>query len=110
MQIAVHTDNTIVGHDVLTSRVAAEVEEALVRFESRVTRVEVHLSDESAGRATQNDLRCVIEAFLEGQSPAVASDHVDTVDQAVRGAAHRLDRVLESQLARLSNDTARRHG
>lgn len=110
MQIAVHTDNTISGHDIVMSRVATEVEEALARFESRVTRVEVHLRDESAGRSTQDDLRCVIEAFPEGQSPAVASHHADTVDEAVRGAAHRLDRVLESQLARLSNDTARRHG
>lgn len=110
MQVAVHTDNTIAGHDVLTSRVAAEVERALVRFESRITRVEVHLSDESAGRSTENDLRCVMEAFLEGQSPAVASDCAHTLDQAVRGTANRLGRVLESQLARLSSDTARRHG
>jgi len=110
MQIAVHTDNTIAGHDALTSWVTSEVEGALVRFESRITRVEVHLADESAGRVTENDIRCVMEAFVEGRSPAVASDHADTVDEAVRGAAHRLDRVLASQLARLSNDTARRHG
>ena len=109
MQIAVHTDNTITGHEALTSRVASEVEKALATFESRMTRVEVHLSDESAGRPTENDMRCVIEAFLEGQSPAVASHHANTLDEAVLGAAHRLDRVLESRLARLSSETARRH-
>ncbi|MEP6800282.1 MAG: HPF/RaiA family ribosome-associated protein [Lapillicoccus sp.] len=109
MNVVLHTDNTINGHETLTSRVVSEVETVLARYDDRVKQVEVHLADGSAGRSTENDIRCVMEATLEGQSPAIATEHADTVDEAVRGAAHRLERVVESQLGRLSNDTARRH-
>lgn len=51
-----------------------------------VQRIEVHLADESAGRATEDDIRCLLTADLEGQSPVAASHHADSVDQAVTRA------------------------
>ena len=73
MNVVVHTDNTISGHELLTSRVASEVETLLVRYDDRLVRVQVHLSNETTGRDTHNDTRCVMEAFMRGESPAVAT-------------------------------------
>ncbi len=109
MKVAVHTDSHISGHEALTARVSSEVETVLAPYGARLTLVEVHLADESGGRDTQHDLSCFLEGFVEGQSPVVATHHADTVDNAVSGAAHKLEHVLESRLGRASSQTARRH-
>ena len=78
---------------------ASEVGTMLAQYDNRVVRVQVHLSRESSD--TQNGIRCVMEAFIDGQSPAVASEFADTLDECVRGTAHQLERVIESQLGAL---------
>jgi ribosome-associated translation inhibitor RaiA len=100
MQIYVHTDNNIDGTGELTAYVEREVAAALSRFSGHITRVEVHLSDESAGRATDADIRCMIEARPEGQIPVAVTDNADSVDSALRGAIHRLDHLLTSHEGR----------
>ncbi|MDQ2755698.1 MAG: ribosomal subunit interface protein [Actinomycetota bacterium] len=109
MHVAVHTDNHISGTESLIARVASEVETVLAPHDARLTLVEVHLADESAGRETPHDMRCVVEAVLAGQPVAVATEHAETLDEAVSGAAHKLVNVLESRFGRLSGQTARRH-
>ncbi len=109
VHVEIHTDNTINGSDALTSRVTDEVTGSLEHHDGRVQRIEVHLADESAGRATEDDIRCVMTADLKGQSPVVASHHAAGVDQAVTGAAHKLARAIEHRLGRLSGQTARDH-
>lgn len=94
MQIYVHTDNNIDGTGEMTAYVEREVATALSRFSGHLTRVEVHLSDESAGRATEADIRCMIEARPEGQTPVAVTDNAGSVDSALRGAIHRLDHLL----------------
>ena len=59
MQIYVHTDNNIDGSGELTAYVERKVADALSRFSDHITRIEVHLSDESGGRATGADIRCM---------------------------------------------------
>jgi hypothetical protein len=103
MQVRVHTDHHIDGHDGLTAAVAAEVEAVLAAHSGDLTLVDVHLSDQSAGRDTGDDQRCLIEAVLSGQEPAIASHDAGSLDEAVSGAAHRLDRVLTSRLGGLRN-------
>ncbi len=68
MQIQVNTDNNVEGRDDLIQQVAADVGLALQRFGDRLTRVEIHLSDESAGRVTGADMRCTIEAVPPANS------------------------------------------
>ncbi len=69
MQIEVSTDSHIDGREELASRVQAAVEAALERFSARITRVEVHLSDESGNKARGEDIRCVMEARIGGRPP-----------------------------------------
>jgi len=102
MQIQVNTDGNIEGNEALATQVSSTVESALSRFSEQITRVEVHLSDENSGKKGGNeDMRCVLEARLEGRQPVAVTHQAETVDRAVDGAADKLTSLLESTLGRL---------
>jgi len=102
MQIQLNTDRNIEGHEALATRVSEEVESALKRFSDRITRVEVHLSDENSDKKGGNDdMRCVMEVRLEGRQPVAVTHHAATLDQAIDGAADKLASLIESTLGRL---------
>ena len=62
MQIQVNTDRHIEGTAKLTDEVETIVQHALARYDNRITRVEVFLSDEnSSQKFGDSDKRCVIE-------------------------------------------------
>jgi ribosome-associated translation inhibitor RaiA len=103
MKIQVNTDVHIEGREALTTRVSAVVEHALQRFQGQVTRVEIHLSDQNGDKSGQQDKRCAMEARLEGRQPIAATDAAPTLDQAVRGAADKLARLIDSQLGRVAS-------
>jgi ribosome-associated translation inhibitor RaiA len=101
MHIQVNSDNSIEGREELATRVEAVVEEALSRFSNQITRVEVHLSDENSHKSGQNDKRCMMEARLENRRPTAVTHRAATLDQAINGAADKLQRSIESTLGRL---------
>lgn len=103
MKIQINTDENIEGREALATRVAGTVEHAMQRFRNQVTRLEVHLSDQNGAKSGQRDKRCVMEARLEGRQPIAASDEAATLDQAVRGAADKLARLIDSQLGRAAS-------
>jgi ribosome-associated translation inhibitor RaiA len=92
MQIQINTDHNIKGHEALAAQVRGVVESALSHLSDHITRVEVHLSDESSHKSTQNDKRCMM--------PIAVTDEEATVVQAVDGAAGKLARLIESTLGR----------
>ena len=101
MQVQTNTDRNIEGSVRLSLKVTTVVERALQRFSGRVSRVEVHLSDENSGKGGADDKRCVMEARLEGRPPAAVTHKAATLDQALDGAAVKLARSIGSTLARL---------
>jgi ribosome-associated translation inhibitor RaiA len=101
MHIQVNTDHNIAGHEAFAAKVRGVIESTLSRFSSRVTRVEVHLSDENGSKPGQRDKRCMLEARLEGRQPMAVTHDADTLDQAVDGAAEKLDNLIESTLGRV---------
>jgi ribosome-associated translation inhibitor RaiA len=102
MQIQMNTDGNIEGHEALATQVNSTVESALKRFSDHITRVEVHLNDENSDKKGGNhDMRCMMEARLEGRQPIAVTHHAATVDQAVDGAADTLTKLIESTLGRL---------
>lgn len=103
MKIQFNTDANIHGTEALASEVSATIEGALERFEEHITRVEVHLSDESRGKVGQHDHRCMLEARLEGRKPVAVTEHALTLDQAVNGAVGKLTRLLDSTFGRLQD-------
>jgi len=100
MQILINTDNHIKAHASLVERVSGVVERAMRRFQSHLTRVEVHLKDENGPKSGAHDQRCLIEARMEHRKPISASHEANTIDQAVDGAIGKLVRALDSDLGR----------
>ncbi len=94
MKIQVNTDKNIEGGADLAERTEADVASALARFEQRLTRIEVHLRNESAGRTTGEDVRCLIEARPAGRDPVAVTHHATTVPEALRGATDKLEALL----------------
>ena len=108
MQVQVNTDNHIKGSEELTRRVTAVVEDALGRFGDRVTRVGVHLTDESSSaKSAGDDKRCVMEARLAGLQPIAVSHQGASLEQAVEGAADKLQQTLDRTLGRLNHARGR---
>ena len=102
MIVQVSTDSNVDGRDELTSWVEAEVTSGLSRYGDQLTRVEVHLGEESAGRSGSADKRCTVEARPSGRRPVAVTHHAATLEEAYRGAVGKLRNVLESTFGRLS--------
>ncbi|TKS62336.1 MAG: ribosomal subunit interface protein [Nitrospira sp.] len=109
MQIQINTDRNIEGHEALATHVSGVVEGALSRFSDHITRVEVHLSDEDSDKkGSTRDMRCMMEARLEGRQPIAVTHQAATLDQAVDGAAGKLTRLIESTVGKLHDQKIRR--
>ena len=101
MQIQINTDHNIQGYESAAATVRGTVENALARFSTHITRVEVHLADENANKRGSDDKRCMMEARVEGQPPVAVTHHAATIGQAIDGAAEKLVHRLERTLGRL---------
>ena len=75
MQIQINTDHNLQGHESPAESVRATVENALKRFSTHITRVEVHLGDENGSKRGRDDKRCMMEARLEGHQPVAVTHH-----------------------------------
>lgn len=103
MKIQFNTDKTVNGdernQDFFTSQIAEELD----LYQSQITRIEVHLSDENGEKDGRNDIRCLMEARLEGKQPIAVSDQADTVELAVTGAIDKLKNSLKTIFGRIQS-------
>lgn len=98
MRVQINTDSHIEGTEELAAHVEGVVRFVLGRFSDRITRVEVHLSNQN----NESEMRCMMEARLEGRQPTAVTHHAETLEDAVDGAADKLKRSVESTLERLA--------
>jgi ribosome-associated translation inhibitor RaiA len=103
MQIQVNSDNHIESSVRLEEWVRTTVESTLERYEEDLTRVEVHISDENGDKLGPHDIRCQMEARPKGHQPISVTHKADSLDQAVDGAAVKLDHALEHLFGKLRN-------
>ncbi|MBK5257457.1 MAG: HPF/RaiA family ribosome-associated protein [Vicinamibacteria bacterium] len=108
MQIQINTDKNVDGHEQFAAQARSVVEGAIDRFRDRITRVEVHISDQNGKKSGQNDKRCVMEARMEGRTPAAVTHDAATVEDAVDGAAEKLARAIEHTIDRLATEADHR--
>jgi hypothetical protein len=103
MQIEVEADGNIEGSEELIAQVTDVVEGALSRMSENITRLSVHLRDENSDKKGGNeDIRCMIEADLEGRRPIAVTEHAATWEQALAGAAGKMANSIEGILGRES--------
>lgn len=101
MTIQINTDKTISGEKRTEDYFTSQIEEVLQRFESHITRVEVHLKDENGKKDGFNDISCLLEARLEGMQPIAVTNQADTTDLALTGALDKIKTAVESMLGKM---------
>lgn len=101
MQVQVNTSNGVQNKETLERWADEFLNDALSRFRQEITRVEVQMSDESSAVKGVADLRCMLEARLNGHEPLAVSHHAPSQDLAFRGAVQKLIRLLEHTLGKL---------
>ncbi len=103
MKIQINTDKTINGDENHQKHFSALIEEGLKRQESHITRIEAHISDENGSKDGANDIRCLLEARVEGRQPIAVSSQADTYEQAVSGAIDKMKMSLETIIGKIQN-------
>jgi len=99
--VQVHTSSDVEGGERLSTEVEALVESAVGRFADRISRVQVHLGDQNSGvKGGGNDKRCMMEARIDGAAPVAVTELAATIEQALNGAADKLERTIDSHLGR----------
>ncbi|GIG40599.1 HPF/RaiA family ribosome-associated protein [Cellulomonas phragmiteti] len=103
MQIIINSDKNTDVDAALAERLEDDVAATLERFRDHLTRVEVHLGDEAAGRESGADIRCTMEARPAGRAPVAVTEHAMSVEEAVAGAGAKVFRLLESTFGRIDS-------
>ncbi|MGH8418288.1 MAG: HPF/RaiA family ribosome-associated protein [Pseudomonas sp.] len=106
MQIQVNSDNHIESSIRLEEWVRTTVESTLDRYEEDLTRIEVHIRDENGDKPGPHDIRCQMEARPKGHQPISVTHKAESLDQAVEGAAVKLDHALEHLFGKLRSKRA----
>ena len=109
MRIQINTDHNIEVHEALAAEISGAVNSALSRFSDHITQLEIHLSDENSDKKDgHDDMRCMMEARLEGRQPIAIIHQAASLDLAINGAADKLTRLVEHTLGRLREQQSRR--
>ncbi len=104
MQVQINTDRNIDGDEAMIDQAESVVRGALERFSARISRVEVHLSDQNSDKKSgTRDMRCLLEVRVEGLQPTAVTHEAATYEAAIEGAAGKMQRSLETTLGRLAN-------
>lgn len=100
MQIQINADNHLGSSAARDDWARGVVDAAMSHFADVVTRVEVHLSDENAGKGAAAVVRCKMEARITGRPPIAVAHDAASLDPAVNGAADKLVRATGHALGR----------
>lgn len=103
MKIQINIDKAIHADDRSQEYFTTVIAERLKRFQSHMTRIEAHLTDENGEKEGVNNILCKLEARMEGKQPIAVSCHANTIELAVSGALDKLKASLETIIGRLQN-------
>lgn len=103
MIIQFNTDNNISVSEELNKQLSALITDKLSRFKAKLTRVEVHLVDENGDKGGQDDIRCTLEARVEGLQPIAVTNYGNAKKEALDGAIHKLKSALDTALGRIKD-------
>ena len=101
MKIQINTDKNIEGHARLEAYFSEELEKGLVRFEEKITRIEVHFGDENGEKFSLNDKRCAIEVRIANLQPLTVTEHADTIEKAFSGALAKAKKSLTTTFEKM---------
>ncbi len=103
MDIQFNTDSSVEGKQSLEVYMSETISSALERYSDKITRIEVHVSDENGDKKAPNDKKCVLEARLKGLDPIAVTGAGDTIQMAVTSAINKIKAALDTALGKLAN-------
>jgi len=95
MQFQFNTDSSVMGTENVAERIESQVRQRLARFEDRLTRIEVHVTDVNGRKHGGDDKHCTIEARPRSGRPIGVTGKAADVDAAARIAANTMAERLE---------------
>jgi ribosome-associated translation inhibitor RaiA len=101
MQIQINSDKNIDITIDSKQDYKAKTEKKLDRFESIISRIEVHLSDENSEKSGLNDKKCLIEARMLNRQPIIVTDTSDVIEKSFSSALNKLRRKLDSIVGKM---------
>ncbi|QSE97359.1 HPF/RaiA family ribosome-associated protein [Fulvivirga lutea] len=101
MNVQINTDHNIKGTEKLQAFVSDKINTTLKHFTDRITRIEVHLSDENATKGGPDDIQCKIEARLKGLQPMVVTSKNSSKEKALSMAVDKMKGALDSAIGKL---------
>ncbi len=101
MIVQFNTDNTMNGADRVSTYFSDLIAKDLSHFESHISRVEVHLSDQNGQKEGPDDLKCVMEARIDGKAPIAVSANADTDKKAILAASKKLKGAVRKTIDKM---------
>jgi ribosomal subunit interface protein len=103
MIININTDSNIQNTELLKDHITSVVTDQLKRYQDRISRVEVHLSDQNAHKKTGKDIKCTMEARPDGFDPMTVSEITENLHQSIKVATEKLVFKLQNEFERRRN-------
>ena len=100
MFVQISTDNRLVSDAEANARLEEKVRARLKRFESRLSDVEVHVTDVNGPKGGNSDKRVSLEARVNGHPPVAVHAEAGRVETAVSAAADKAARALDHALSK----------
>ncbi|HPI68250.1 MAG TPA: ribosome-associated translation inhibitor RaiA [Bacteroidales bacterium] len=95
MKIQLNSDNNIQISEKLEAFVTEKLNHALKRFEDRITRIEVYLSDQNARKESPDDVQCKIEARIKDLQPVIVTGKNNSKEKALNDAINKMKAALD---------------
>lgn len=104
MQIHVRTDHHVSGREAVATHIEGLINGSLGRFSDQITRVEAHISDENGpGKGGGDDIRCVLEARVNGRPPMAVTNNAGTVHDSVAGAVDKMETMIATAIDKMKH-------
>ncbi len=103
MRIQVNYDKNIHGTEKFETFVSEKIHRSLKRFAGKITRLEIHLSDQNAHKVSHDDLQCKIEARIKDIHPIVVTGKSNTKEKALNDAISKMKAALDSVTGKLTS-------
>lgn len=103
MTIQFNTDKTVKWDARHDEHFSALITKEMKRHSAHITRIEVHLKDENGAKEGFMDIKCVMEARLEGQKPIAITAQGDSEERAILNGIDKLSSAVNRILDRLSD-------
>ena len=103
MKLQLNTDKNIQGTEMLETYVSEIIRNGLKHYVDKITRIEVHLSDQNADKGGIDDIQCKIEARVEGMKPVMVVSKSGSKEKALDDAIYKMKATLDTIIGKMKN-------